>query len=108
MFLTSKVSNLLSLAILGNCTFTSNSAQSNGGALYSVNQRLDVKLCTFKKNIVGQVTSLFGDSAVAGGALWYSSQEAHSTISDSHFEGQCGSRSASGYLFLFLFYFILL
>ena len=87
LFLTSKIANVFTIADISYSTFTSNSAQSFGGGIYNVNQHLKAYRVEFRSNVAGVASVLFGDSAAAGGAIWYSSQEATSEIDTCIFTG---------------------
>lgn len=67
--------------------FSGNNAGTNGGALYVIAQPLTVSRNAFENNEVGLGASLFGDSATAGGAIWYSSEPFVGTIFESNFTG---------------------
>ncbi len=93
-----------------NCTFVDNSANLNGGALFTLNQYTQVSGCVFTNNHAGIPDSLFGDESVSGGALWFSlvgtvdeasSHVIHSTFTGNYVWGGSGgaayvTSSASG------------
>lgn len=88
MYVTAKVTTSNMGVIIKNSYFNSNSAGSYGGAVYVLNQRVHISESHFSGNIAGLATSLFADSATAGGAIWYSSQISNSTIEYSSFTGK--------------------
>ena len=55
-----------------NCTFTANSANFNGGAVYTLNQYTQITGGTFTNNYAGISNALFGDASASGGAIWFS------------------------------------
>lgn len=56
------------------CEFLSNSAMGAGGALYVIDQPLELKSSKLVRNFVHSSSEYFSDSAPLGGALWYSSR----------------------------------
>lgn len=68
--------------------FQHNRAGTYGGALYSLNQVLYISKSDFEDNIAGSLNDLFSNNAAAGGAVWYSSQDANSIITACRFIGE--------------------
>lgn len=56
------------------CEFLSNSAMGAGGALYVIDQPLELRSSKLVRNFVHSSSEYFSDSAPLGGALWYSSR----------------------------------
>eukprot|EP01034_Spumella_vulgaris_P026873 gene26873-33521_t len=71
---------------ISDCTFDSNYAKGAGGAIYILNQRLQLDNSSFSFNSVDTVSPLFTDAPSQGGAVWYSANTLSSEITNCVFE----------------------